>query len=118
MIKHGMPEFLECSTMGDVRFSAFHAHLKDSGRCIEIRYQSAKVFEDGSTGLNWRDAKGRRPVNHETVARLYSHLWDRYIAENPGLLLVLKRAKGLSDVFGRKGSVCQATELWRIRNSS
>jgi hypothetical protein len=42
-------------------------------------------------------------------------LWDQYIAENPELLEVLKAATGVSDVFGKAGSVCQATELWRIR---
>ena len=29
---------------------------------------------------------------------------------------VLINATGLSDVFGQPGHVCQATELWRIRN--
>jgi len=114
MIRHGVAPFLECSSKGDRRFSAFYATL--DGRSIEEQYQAAKVFSDGSTGLHWRMAKGRVAVNQEQVADLYSRLWDRYIEENPSLMSVLLEAPGLSDVFGKPGSVCQATELWRIRN--
>jgi hypothetical protein len=116
MIRHGVAPFLECSSKGDKRFSAFYARpSKYKGKSIEDVYQAAKRFEDGSTGLDWREAKGRRPVNSKYCARLYARLWDQYIAENPELLEVLKAATGVSDVFGRPGSVCQATELWRIR---
>jgi hypothetical protein len=85
---------------------------------IEELYQASKVFEDGSTGLSWRDAKGRRAVNADVCASFYSMLWDEYIAEHPELLAVLKAASGLSDIFGQSGHCCQATELWRIRNVS
>lgn len=113
MVRHGVAPFLECSTRGDKRFSAFHARLR--GRSIEEIYQAAKVFEGGSTGLSWREAKGREPINTTEVRFLYSILWDEYIEENPDLLHVLTAASGLSDVFGQPGRVCQATELWRIR---
>ncbi len=116
MIKHGNTPYLECSSKGDARFSAFHARLRGyGGRSIEDIYQAAKVFEDGATGLDWRAAKGRKSVNQEEVLRLYSALWDRYLEENPALLQVLLDAPGLSDRFGKPGSACQATELWRIR---
>jgi hypothetical protein len=75
------------------------------------------VFADGSTGLGWRAAKGRQAVNMDEVRAGYAALWDDYIAENPELIDILRAASGLSDVFGRPGSACQATELWRIRNS-
>ena len=116
VIKHGEAPFLECSSRGDSEFSAFYA--KVNGRSIEEQYQAAKVFEDGSTGLTWRQAKGRRSINQEEVATLYSKLWDQYIEENPYLLERLREASGLSDMFGQPGHVCQATELWRIRNAS
>lgn len=116
MIRHGEAPFLECSSRGDKRFSAFFARV--NGRSIEEQYQAAKVFEDGKTGLGWREAKGRKPVNAEAVATLYSALWDQYIAEHPELLKVLQAATGLSDMFGQPGHVCQATELWRIRNGN
>jgi len=119
MIRHGGPPFLECSTKGDKRFSAFCARIRArQNRSIEEIYQAAKVFEDGSTELSWQDAKGRVPVNQDEVSRLYALLWDEYIDENPALLAVLKRYDGLSDTFGQKGHVCQATELWRIRNEA
>ena len=118
MIKHGEAPYLECSSRGDKRLSAFYARLKIyDNRSIEEIYQARKVFEDGSTGLTWRQAKGRKPVNIDEVRRLYSYLWDMYIIENPELLQVLLDASGVSDMFGQKGHQCQATELWRIRQS-
>lgn len=115
MIRHGQPPYLECSGRGDKRFSAFHARL--NGQSIEEVYQAHKIFEDGSTGLHWRQAKGRRAVNMTECAALYSALWNVYILEKSHLLAVLKAASGLSDMFGQSGHCCQATELWRIRNT-
>lgn len=116
MIRHGTAPFLECSSKGDVRLSAFSARLRfHGGRSIEEIYQAAKVFEDGSAGLTWREAKGRRAVNMDEVRTLYGRLWDAYIGENPQLLDVIVQASGLSDMFGQPGNACQATELWRIR---
>lgn len=117
MIAHGTPPYLECSSAGDRRFSAFYA--KVDGRSIEAQYQAFKVFRTRhgfQTGLSWREAKGRHAVNMEDCAKLYALLWDQYIAEHPELLEVLRAASGLSDKYGQVGHVCQATELWRIRN--
>lgn len=117
MVRHGIAPFLECSSRGDKRFSAFYARLRGrGGSSIEEVYQAAKVFSDGATGLPIDEAKGLRPVNAEECCALYAALWDEYIAEKPHLLPILLKASGLSDKFGRKGSCCQATELWRIRN--
>jgi hypothetical protein len=116
MIQHGTAPFLECSSRGDRRFSAFAARIKSRGtKSVEEIYQAAKVFADGSTGLSWREAKGKRAVNADEVRALYSVLWDEYVAENPNLLAVLTEATGLQDLFGQAGHACQATELWRIR---
>jgi len=116
MIKHGKAPFLECSSRGDKRLSAFYAKVK--GISIEARYQACKVFEDGTTGLSWKQAKGRKAINAEQAARHYAALWDYYIQENPKLLKEIKAASGLSDMFGQPGCCCQATELWRIRNEN
>lgn len=113
MIRHGIAPFLECSSKGDKRFSAFYARV--NGRSIEDQYQAAKIFADGTTGLSWRAAKGRLAVNQAECAALYSRLWDQYIAAHPELHPVLLAASGVSDIFGQPGRVCQATELWRIR---
>jgi len=117
MIIHGKAPFLECSSKGDKRFSAFYAVVRGRGRrTIEAIYQASKVFADNTTGLSIKEAKGRKPVNAEACRRLYSLLWDEYIQENPDLISLLVAANGVSDIFGRAGSCCQATELWRIRN--
>lgn len=119
MVRHGVAPFLECSSAGDRRFSAFYARVRGrGGLTIETIYQAAKVFRNGDTGLSIEEAKGFRPINHKEVAALYGVLWDEYIAENPDLLPVLVEAAGLSDRFGRRGGVCQATELWRIREAA
>lgn len=116
MIRHGKAPYLECSSKGDKRFSAFYARLRcRSNRSIEDLYQASKIFEDGSTGLTWREAKGRKAVNQKEVSGFYSQLWDEYIEENPELMEVLQAASGLSDIFGQENHCCQATELWRIR---
>lgn len=118
MVRHGVAPFLECSSRGDKRFSAFYARIPSIGnRTIEEIYQAAKVFEDGRTGLSWREAKGKRAVNAAECQKLYSKLWDLYIEANAPLREPLVKATGLSDMFGQEGHACQATELWRIRNS-
>lgn len=121
MIKHGEAPFLECSSRGDKRFSAFYALVNSTS--IEDSYQAAKIFNGRNegetiTGLNWRQAKGNKAINMEECAKLYSQLWDHYILHHPYLLDILKQASGLSDIFGQPGHCCQATELWRIRNQS
>ncbi len=114
MITYGQAPFLECSSRGDKRFSAFYA--KVNGKSIEDQYQAFKIFEDGSTRLSWREAKGKKAKNQKEASLFYSQLWDQYITEKPDLLLILKAASGLSDMFGQTGHCCQAQELWRIRN--
>ena len=125
MVKHGNPPYLECSTRGDPRLSAFRARIVGRGfRTIEEIYQSSKTFHTSVEGVDpvtgrmkeWRHAKGHRATNQEEVSVLYETLWREYIAENPHLIEVLTSASGLSDVFGQEGHCCQATVLWKIRN--
>ena len=121
-VYHGKPPFLECSSAGDRRLSAFYAVIKGrGGKTIEEIYQGAKQFSsaDGTvtSGHSIKEAKGCRPINGPEVRTLYGTLWDEYMMENQHLLPVIFEASGLSDRFGRRGSVCQATELWRIRNA-
>lgn len=113
MVKCGQEPFLECSMAGDSRFSAFGAKI--DGKPIEFYYQAAKVFEDGSTGLSWREAKGRKPVNFDEVTRLYEDLWRLYMEQNPELYEVLAAQSGLQDKYGQVGHNCQATTLWKLR---
>lgn len=116
MLRFGSPPYLECSSKGDRRFSAFYARVKRYGNLsIEEVYQAAKVFEDGTTGLTWKQAKGRPCINQEEVRALYRELWRTYMSENPHLMDVLVNASGVSDIFGQEGHACQAEELWLIR---
>ncbi len=115
MVQHGFKPMLECSSKGDKRFSAFYAKLNAfKGKTIEEVYQAAKVFADGTTGLSISQAKGKQAVNMDFVRELYSSLWDIYFQENPDLLKVIRQYRGFSDVFGKKGNACQATEIYRI----
>ncbi len=114
MIRIGKQPYLECSSKGDKRFSAFYAKI--DGVSIEERYQGAKVFSDGSTGLTWKQAKGRRPVNADEVSIIYKALWREYLENNPHLIRGLKQASGLSDIFGQEGHNCQALTLWELRS--
>jgi hypothetical protein len=116
MLIFGKAPFLECSSKGDKRFSAFYARIQSRGnKRIEEIYQAFKVFEDGSTGLHWRDAKGRKCINIKACHDLYSKLWDEYFQENPQLLEVIKQFDGFSDMFGQPNHCCQAREIWRIK---
>jgi hypothetical protein len=116
MIKHGVAPFLECSSRGDKRFSAFYARptILD-GYSIEEAYQGTKIFSDGTTGLDWREAKGRRHINIAECEAFYRYWWREWVREQ-NLLPILKAASGLTDIFGQPGHVCQASVLWQIRN--
>ena len=120
MIRHGEPPFLECSSKGDVRFSAFYARIHSRGnKTIEEIYQASKIFADGTTGLPWRQAKGKACINQDEVRALYDDLWREYIKENRHTLVdVLVQSSGLSDVFGQSGHACQASSLWKIREEA
>lgn len=116
MIKHGKAPYLECSSKGDKRFSAFYARILDrENKTIEELYQAFKIFEGGFTGLSWREAKGKKAINQKEASEFYGMLWNEYMEDHPDLIILLCEASGLSDMFGQKGHCCQATELWRIR---
>ena len=116
MIKRGNPPYLECSSKGDKRFSAFYARIKArNNKSIEEIYQAAKIFEDGSTGLSWKEAKGKKAVNMSKVAMLYDSLWVEYLFENHDLFNIVLNSSGFSDIFGKEGCQCQADTLCRIK---
>jgi hypothetical protein len=116
VLRFGNSPYLECSTRGDRRFSAFYACPASlNGQSIEQAYQAMKVLEDGSTGHSPAVAKGKRAINVDECTRAYAVWWWEYVNQM-GLLPELQAASGLSDVFGKPGHVCQAEVLWRIRN--
>ena len=86
MIRHGTAPFLECSTRGERRLSAFNARPSMlNGRSIEEAYQCSKVLPDGSRPMHWREGKGKRATNANELALLYA-LWWRDAQRHPHLL--------------------------------
>lgn len=116
MLKFGEAPYLECSSKGDKRFSAFYAKIKYQGarKSIEEIYQSTKMFGEGVTNLSIKSAKGRKPLNIEFCRKVYTLCWRVYFKQNPELLEVIKKYKGMSDIFGQEGHVCQAEEIYQI----
>lgn len=115
MLRFGIEPYLECSSKGDKRFSAFYARLKCEGnKSIEELYQGSKVLEDGSINNDWRKAKGKKATNPEEIRKYYAILWNTYFKENPELLDVIGQYKGFSDIFGQEGHACQAEEIYRV----
>lgn len=118
MIQVGKPPYLECSSRGDKRFSAFYA--KVGGKPIEHIYQAAKKFKVQGvivSGLPWKKAKKLgKPINIDELAVLYKDLWRTYLLNNPSYINILKKASGLSDIFGQENHNCQAITLWELRS--
>jgi hypothetical protein len=115
MVRFGREPFLECSSKGDKRFSALYARIRwRKNMTIEELYQRRKIFEDGSTALSFKEAKGRKPINIIDCRQWYSQLWREYFDENPELLLEISQYNGFSDIFGQQGSACQAEEIYNI----
>lgn len=111
MLVFGKDPILECSSRGDKRFSAFFA--KVNGSTIEQIYQSSKII-NGKRVDDWRKAKGVKADNHAELTKLYEALWQQYFQENPELYNIILEYNGFSDMFGQKGHVCQAEEIFKI----
>lgn len=115
MLRFGREPFLEVSSKGDKRFSAFYARIRwRDNRSIEELYQGYKTFEDGSSGLSIKEAKGRKPIYPESCRMFYEQLWREFFDENPELLLEISQYNGFSDIFGQAGHQCQAEEIYNI----
>lgn len=114
MIRIGFSPFLECSSAGDKRFSAFFARIKGRGnRTIEEIYQGSKLI-GGRTALSILEAKGVKAENATEVNALYKQLWREYFEENPQFYYLIREYNGFSDKFGKAGSACQALEVFEI----
>lgn len=115
MLRFGEPPYLECSSKGDKRFSALYARIRWRGnKSIEELYQGRKMFEGCVSGLPFKEAKGRKPLNIEDCRAFYSQLWQEYFDENPKLLIEISQYNGFSDIFGQAGHACQAEEIYLI----
>lgn len=111
----------ELSTVGDKRFSALHARLKD-GRTIEQAYQlDVKGYRAVSS--DWMDGKGKPPLTPMTQDALweaYKALWRQWARENPKLmhdLMIKAEGKVLTDCFA-SSPISQARALCELLNES
>lgn len=111
----------ECSSKGDVRFSAFNAMMPD-GRTIEEWYQcDIKGYCIG--GRNWRLGKGKPPVfpyPGDHLWQMYLSLWRIWTIHNGYLVqelkeLAAKHGNVLSDCFAST-EINQARALATILN--
>lgn len=110
---------LECSSIGDKRFSAFYAKITLNGKrdSIENHYQSFKRFGN-DTSLTWKEAKGKKPthisfngidMDVSYLTPLYKLLWLVYLENNPDLVAFASQYDDFKDTFKGKNTVnCQA----------
>lgn len=115
MLRFGSEPFLECSSKGERRLSAFSARIaRRGGKTIEELYQGFKLFDGFIGGLSPKEAKGKVAINQADCRMFYSLLWDEFFKENPDLIDMVKSYNGFSDIFGQAGHACQAEEIYRI----
>lgn len=121
---------LECSTKGDIRFSAFGAEVELFGKTatIEEHYQLAKRFVGGDgkvfTPKSIYDVKGKNNkikdkeltwivvgscvFPPEFRVEFYKLMWLKYLDQNPELLAYASRFDDYNDIFKGKSLICQA----------
>lgn len=111
----------ECSTRGDVRFSAMTAVMPD-GRTLEMWYQCDVKGYDPS-GRNWRLGKGnppKTPYPDNELWLAYKTLWRIWAINNVEYIEFLVKAvephgNHLTDMFA-SSDVNQARALAEILN--
>jgi uncharacterized phage-like protein YoqJ len=110
---------LECSSVGDPRFSAMYAYVEVFGvkRFIEDHYQLSKRFGDDHPPKNKWQAKGKKPTHfvvngkeYDTkyLSMWYKLLWCKYLDQNPELVAYAKNYDDFTDVFRGQSMNCQA----------
>lgn len=107
-------KILECSSIGDKRFSAFYAHVEFNGiiDTIENHYQSVKFKQNGV------HCKKGEPVHHivlfnqelspKLLTPFYRYLWYKYLRNNPELVAYARQFDDFNDKFRGKSINCQA----------
>lgn len=114
------PEGYEVSSVGDQRFSAFHAIMPD-GRSIEHWYQcDIKGYDFG--GRNWKKGKGQPsliPYPDDGLYQMYLSLWRYWAIRHQAEIMELAKAVGpngvLTDCFAST-PINQARALAQILN--
>lgn len=115
---------LECSSVGDKRFSAFFAKVNffNQIQSIEQFYQEAKRFN--RIQLPFKEAKGKRPTSfviaNETydvslLSYFYKFLWILYFKQNSFYLDGIKHYDTFTDKFKGNSINCQADVITQIK---
>jgi hypothetical protein len=109
---------LECSSRGDIRFSAFYAEIKLFNKLdsIENFYQLSKRFGN-KIPKSWRESKGKKPTHFNVngfdydvslLGQWYKVLWTIYLDKNPNLIEYASSFSDYRDTFKGKSVNCQA----------
>ncbi|UOE58141.1 hypothetical protein [Cytobacillus oceanisediminis] len=109
---------LECSSKGDIRFSAFGAWVEVFGKMdkIENHYQLCKRF-NGVAPKHWSNAKGKKPtsivlngleLDVRFLSPFYKLMWVKYLDGNPDLVQYAKHFDEFNDFFRGRSVNCQA----------
>ena len=105
---------LECSSVGDKRFSAFFAKVSFYGKIdsIENIYQSVKYDREGnrvrkSDKVYWVIINGRK-LEPKYLTPFYKLLWVKYLDRHPELVEYAKGFDEFNDRFRGKCINCQA----------
>lgn len=111
---------LECSSIGDPRYSAMFAYVEVFGKTsfIEDHYQLSKRFGNDAKPKNKWEGKGKTPTHFSVngydydlkyLTAWYKLLWVKYLDNNPDLVAYAKRFDDYNDTFKGKNSLnCQA----------
>lgn len=110
---------LECSSIGDKRFSAFYAIISVNGeiRSIEHHYQLSKRFIDSPPPVTIKQAKGREPnsimignvsLGANFLTQWYKLLWVKYLDYHPELVEYASQFDEFTDKFRGGSKNCQA----------
>lgn len=107
---------LECSSIGDPRFSALYAYTEVFGtkNFIEEHYQLSKRFGNNPPPKNKWQAKGKKPthfvLNNKSydikyLSMWYKLLWCKYLDESPELVKYASGFEDFTDEFKGKSTV-------------
>ena len=106
---------LECSSVGDTRFSAMYAKVSVYGvvDTIENHYQKCKRDASGSAVKKGKPVAyvviDKRKYPAEMLTPWYRLLWIKYLDTNPELVAYARQFDDYHDIFRGKNTVnCQA----------
>lgn len=123
---------LECSTVGDKRFSAFGAKVDiyNNNDLIEFHYQLSKRFDDVEPiplNSDWehkinyvKKIKGKTPTHFvvngvdfdvKYLEQWYNLLWCKYLDKHKKYIEYLSLFDDFNDVFKGKSVACQADSI-------